>query len=653
MFKKIMITVSAIFLTLLLASCGTTERTDSKTGLFLSPVVGGLNYNCQPSNLKGRTTLKGEFKYHKGDQCSFSVGNMELGSSGSAPVITVHKLFGNADIGHIHTVHAVQLLLTLDSDQNKDNGIVLADTAHKAFVANEKLLNLNQQALQARVSKAYPNRTLFDAEDAIEYHSKTIDSIRIDEIDHMELDSKMVSGKRLELVNSEGISHFVHFSSGGLFEDEVHSCKATWSISGASVVIDKSSCDEEESQALSFTFLAPPKEGTVVIITEREEQTVAIVKSVFNDGFSTQSIHGDRDHKHITFVNQTQYGICIEAFISWGKNHKMYLSPHEAKYLNIGDSNLDDDDVIGISYKISESGCKDRHSKSDFPHHYDNDDFNTRDVIYIHGLNSFNKDVHVTEDMSGCDKNASKPAILFAHGYHDTQIGWNKFADLAKDAGWRVFRTSVSYNGSIKKRAHMLNTYIKAISERCNIGDNQLRVVGHSMGGLDLRYILSSNSDEFQDAQDVIERFYTIATPHKGSGFASTGSVFLDDGGKNLTIKHLKDFNDALPYTKIQEHNKTMLALRFHCIADLANTPTNKVDKHAADGVVKVFRQVLYKAPYSRTVFHGKHSPNTYLNYGDCKAATIETHQPRVIEMILEDYDSDPSTDNIGHYNTY
>ena len=142
------------------------------------------------------------------------------------------------------------------------------------------------------------------------------------------------------------------------------------------------------------------------------------------------------------------------------------------------------------------------------------------------------------------------------------------------------------------------------------------------MGGLDLRYIVSYDLG----AAKKVERIYTIATPHKGSGLAWVTSI-LSDAGRDLTIKHMKTFNKLNPYShfKVDKNQIPLLALRFAC----AENPNEDDD----DYMVEVKNQTYKDAPYSERIYHGKHMPKAECVHG----YEAEQEQDWLIESILDD----------------
>ncbi|HHD64149.1 MAG TPA: hypothetical protein ENK96_07295 [Desulfobulbaceae bacterium] len=211
--------------------------------------------------------------------------------------------------------------------------------------------------------------------------------------------------------------------------------------------------------------------------------------------------------------------------------------------------------------------------------------------------------------------------ILFAHGYHDDKSAWDKYVDYIKNepkyADWHVYRTNVDPGGSIENRGSELADYINSL----DIDDNSLIAVGHSMGGLDLRYIVSKghlnggnpyNKDyKYYLAAKKIHKVYTLATPHGGNQYG--GILHPDDGAIDLGIEQMREFNNKYPYSSfsIDSRHVGFLAFRFHCDdakysdGNGAIEPSSDTD---SDGTVAVKRQILFGAPFTQSIFQGRHT---------------------------------------------
>jgi len=231
--------------------------------------------------------------------------------------------------------------------------------------------------------------------------------------------------------------------------------------------------------------------------------------------------------------------------------------------------------------------------------------------------------------------------VLFAHGYQSSKDVWDDYVDYINDHNlpWNVYRYSVGKDDHIATRARQLANYINS---QKNIADHSIVAIGHSMGGLDLRYIVSlghknqsNKNDIFYKAAKKIKSIYTLATPHKG--FADLG---IDDATDDMTKKNMKKFNDAYPYStyEIDGRKIPLLAYRFVCGSKRESDGKKSESDSGTDGVLKVKTQIFNGAPFTQSVFSGEHSDDVCLNL-----YKTETKQTSILDDIL--HDKKPYTD--------
>lgn len=125
-----------LFLTLssmaLLTACGGGGSGDSPgsatlVGQFIDSPVANVAYRTS-SGLSGTTNTDGQFNYRAGDTVRLSIGQVLLGEARAGETLTPLDLVGGAsDIDHPKVVKLLQLLQTLDEDNNAGNGIRIAD----------------------------------------------------------------------------------------------------------------------------------------------------------------------------------------------------------------------------------------------------------------------------------------------------------------------------------------------------------------------------------------------------------------------------------------------------------------------------------------------------------------------------------------------
>lgn len=211
------------------------------------------------------------------------------------------------------------------------------------------------------------------------------------------------------------------------------------------------------------------------------------------------------------------------------------------------------------------------------------------------------------------------PNILFAHGMNSEASHWEAYATVARLAGWNVFCTDVTPDGSIAVRAAELATFIDSLK----LEPDSLIAVGHSMGGLDLRHVITEGHDTpgsvFAEAAAVIHEVYTIATPHKGH---PAGGFPLSDAIADLGLGNMLDYNSVHPYSKhmINGREIPLTALRFACQAG---------EENGDDGLVAVPSQSLRGAPHTVQVFPGSHTPDY------CSETGAVTELVQVSEILV------------------
>lgn len=159
------------------------------------------------------------------------------------------------------------------------------------------------------------------------------------------------------------------------------------------------------------------------------------------------------------------------------------------------------------------------------------------------------------------------PPVILHHGlfgYDSVGVGkfrWAYFQGIDKAlrrAGYPIVVTKVHPTGGIAKRAAQLREAIgKGLAELNGSGDGKLIIVGHSMGGLDARYMIHKLG-----MADRVAALLTITTPHRGSpyadwcvrhlgkrlhGFELLEMLGLDvDAARDLTTESCARFNQEI-----------------------------------------------------------------------------------------------------------
>ncbi|NQZ29917.1 MAG: hypothetical protein HRU06_01530 [Oceanospirillaceae bacterium] len=91
----------------------------TQTGQFIDSAVGGVSYKTATQS--GTTNSSGDFEYVEGEEVTFSLGDIELGTARAGEKVTPYDL-GDAD----HAIKVARFLMTLDADQNPLNGLDLS-----------------------------------------------------------------------------------------------------------------------------------------------------------------------------------------------------------------------------------------------------------------------------------------------------------------------------------------------------------------------------------------------------------------------------------------------------------------------------------------------------------------------------------------------
>jgi triacylglycerol lipase len=116
-----------------------------------------------------------------------------------------------------------------------------------------------------------------------------------------------------------------------------------------------------------------------------------------------------------------------------------------------------------------------------------------------------------------CTYTKTKYPIVLEHGLggFDELFGvysyWFGIVDALEDGGARVFTTTVSQLNSTEARGEQLIDQIETIVALT--GKPKVNLIGHSHGGLDIRYVAAVRPD-------LVASVSSVATPHKGAALA-------------------------------------------------------------------------------------------------------------------------------------
>ncbi|MDD3592028.1 MAG: DUF5011 domain-containing protein [Sulfurovum sp.] len=117
-YTKIALTVCSVSAAFFLSACGggsSSGMSGDATGTFIDAPVENLKYSCDPSGVSGVTDRDGKFSCKYGDDVSFHIGKMTIGSMEFVEdmVVTPYKLYPTNSTA---AVRLAQLLQSLDDD---------------------------------------------------------------------------------------------------------------------------------------------------------------------------------------------------------------------------------------------------------------------------------------------------------------------------------------------------------------------------------------------------------------------------------------------------------------------------------------------------------------------------------------------------------
>jgi subtilisin family serine protease len=143
--------------------------------------IAGVSYIC--ADKSGLTDIDGKFVCDEGTTVYFSIGGISLGSAvvrSSDTYITPAKVFGllNNNITDIRILNFIQLLQSLDSDNNASNGIDINQTIRDSFASYSLDLsdvNLTEEDINSTVK--YVGKNLVDQMAALEHYVTTLNEI--------------------------------------------------------------------------------------------------------------------------------------------------------------------------------------------------------------------------------------------------------------------------------------------------------------------------------------------------------------------------------------------------------------------------------------------------------------------------------------------
>src|SRR5512147_2132436 len=143
--------------------------------------------------------------------------------------------------------------------------------------------------------------------------------------------------------------------------------------------------------------------------------------------------------------------------------------------------------------------------------------------------------------LFNCDYTKTKYPIVLAHGLggFDQLFGvldyWFGIENALEDGGAKVFVTSVAPLNTPQERGEQLIDQIETIV--AITGKPKVNLIGHSQGGLDIRYVAAVRPD-------LVASVTTVGSPHKGAALADYLRANVSNG--SFTESVLSFFADSL-----------------------------------------------------------------------------------------------------------
>jgi subtilisin family serine protease len=162
------------------SSSDTSSNTQTITGILLDSAISGVAYNCDTTT--DITSIDGKFTCPINSIVTFTIGGINLGSvtltsSQGLQQITPAKLYGleNDNITDIRVLNFIQLVQSLDSDNNATNGINISSNTRDNLVGyGLDISNINTMQNDLNTTLAATGKSLISQNKALEHYIDTL-----------------------------------------------------------------------------------------------------------------------------------------------------------------------------------------------------------------------------------------------------------------------------------------------------------------------------------------------------------------------------------------------------------------------------------------------------------------------------------------------
>ncbi|GIU35159.1 hypothetical protein L2719_18175 [Shewanella schlegeliana] len=181
---RLSVSALAVSSMLALAGCGS-DSDDSPTptpepqptvltGIFSDSPVAGIGY--ETTDHSGVTDAKGQFSYNEGESVEFYIGATRFPSVTGQDEVTPMDLYQTDTADHMGVINTLRLLQSLDTDNDPDTGIQLAEDIHETLAGHEvdpTADNFDEQAQEALVASGFAAEDLVDADEALAHFGQS------------------------------------------------------------------------------------------------------------------------------------------------------------------------------------------------------------------------------------------------------------------------------------------------------------------------------------------------------------------------------------------------------------------------------------------------------------------------------------------------
>ena len=162
-------------------SNGAEPTTTIQSGQFVDSAVANIFYRTETQ--QGYTDANGFYDYIRGEMVTFSIGTITLPPVRARGLVMPRDMVASGDENHPVVVRIAQLLLTLDSDGDPDNGIQILDVSHNA--ADGTMVDFTSETFATDVesfvlNSGAPKTVLIDPAAAVSHMRSIISQIGLD-----------------------------------------------------------------------------------------------------------------------------------------------------------------------------------------------------------------------------------------------------------------------------------------------------------------------------------------------------------------------------------------------------------------------------------------------------------------------------------------